>query len=382
VTPEQYAVSQAAITAGLAAYVQRVGALFKGPGLSLRDWLGFLEFIFPEVQRRYELSASLGRDFYDSQRRQHHPLLERNEMLLSELRFEQFVENMAPAKKAMSQADSPNVAVTKAALTAVREVEMAARRQIIGAVKNDPVVEKIVEQANDTAAPVEPTPQKKPAENVVESQLKKPSDAVSAARAKAARASEPGSELLAQVEKNLAKLQFDKKVSEPDVSAPTSGAVIGWARIATGNETCAWCLMLISRGAELNHKKNFAYREAATAGINLDDGTALGLWEAAGGDVNKFRELLYDEEDDESFMERWHTGCDCLAVPVFDINDWPGRDQAKRAMQLWIDASGTAADLIESGKSRTKNKYTETLNALRRRLERGDISMSNYAIAA
>ena len=141
--------------------------------------------------------------------------------------------------------------------------------------------------------------------------------------------------------------------------------------------------MLISRGAELNHKGNFGYREAATAGISLDDGTVLSLYEEAGGDLKKFREMLVNSEaEDESFMEQWHVGCDCLAVPVFDIDNWPGKDQSRDALQLWIDASKEASDLIDSGKSRTTNKYTETLNALRRRLERGEISMTNYALAA
>lgn len=292
-TPEQYAASQAAITAGLAAYVRKFANLFTGPSLSVKDWIALLQVLFPEVQKRYELSAVLGRNFYDSQRKKHQPDLVRNEMLLTELQFEWFVKNMEPARKGMSQADSPNVAVTKVALTAVREVEMAARRQIIGAVKNDP-------------APV---------------------------------------------------LQ-------------------GWARIATGDETCAWCLMLISRGAELNRKGNFAYESAATAGIDLDDDTAIDLYREAGGDLEKFRESIKDD------IEKWHTGCDCLAVPVFDLEDWPGRDAARRALQLWIDASIEASDLIESGKARTKNKNTETLNALRRRLYRGEINMSDYAFAA
>jgi len=293
VTPEEYAASQAALTAGLAAYVQRIASLFTGPVLSTRQWLDFLSMLFPEVQRRYSESAALGRDFYDAQRRKHHPFLPRNERLLSELDFKQFVANMEPGRKELSQADSPAYAPAKVAMTAVREVEMAARRQIIGAVKNDP---------------------------------------------------------------------------EPVLQ--------GWARVATGSETCAWCLMLISRGAELNHKGNFGYWEAASAGINLDDETVIDLWKESGQDLEKFREETAD------YIEEWHTGCDCLAIPVFDVNDWPGRAQAKRAMELWIDASGEASDLIEAGKARTNNKNKETINALRRRLYAGDISMSNYAFAA
>ena len=315
-TPEQYAASQAAITAGLAAYTRRLASLFTGPVLSARDWLELLRLLFPEVQRRYEQSAILGRDFYDSQRRKYHPELDRNERFLSETRFEWFVQNMEPTRRDMSRADSPASAVTKVALAAVREVEMAGRRQIIAAVNNDPVLEDKIDELVD---------------------------------------------------------------SEPQKVGP----VLGWARVATGRETCAWCLMLISRGAELNHKGNFAYAEAATAGINLDDETALDLWNEAGGNIDKFKELLYDEDqEDDTYMEKWHVGCDCLAVPVFDIENWPGKSQAQRALELWIDASKEASQLIKDGEARTNNKARETLNALRRRLERGDISMSTYALAA
>ncbi len=296
-SPEEYAAAQFAITSALAAYIRRVSTFFISPSLTVRDWLGFLKLIFPEVQLRYTQSAELGRRFYDDQRKKHHPELLPNERLLSELKFEWFVQNMEPARKSMSQAESPTSAISKVALSAIREVEMAGRRQIIGAVKNDP-----------------------------------------------------------------------------------ADVLQGWARVATGRETCAWCLMLISRGVELNHKGNFAYGEAASAGINLDDETALDLFNDAGGDPALFLKNL--REDSKENVEEWHTGCDCIAVPVFDLQNWVGRDQARRALDLWIDAGNEASELIESGKSRTKNVSTETLNALRRRLDRGEISMSNYAFAA
>ena len=312
--PEEYAAQQAAITSGLAAYISKLAKLFTSPALSVKDWLAFLQVVFPEVQKRYDQSANLGRYFYDSQRKKYHPDLARNERLLSELKWEWFVQNMEPARKDLSQADSPEYAPSKVALAAVREVEMAARRQIIGAVKNDD--------------------------------------------------------------------DLKLKIDESEALPTDTKQVIGWARVATGRETCAWCLMLISRGAKLNHKKNFGYAEAATAGIDLDDTTALDLYLESGGDLEKYRELLYDDEADESTMEEWHTGCDCLAVPVFDVADWPGLDQAKQALQLWIDASREADKLIKSGKSRTNNNGTETLNALRRRLYRGEINIADYALAA
>lgn len=293
-SPEEYAAAQAVITAGLAAHLRRFATMFALPLLTPRQWLQLLQLLFPEVEKRYEQSASLGRNFYDSQRKKYHPDLTRNEMFTSELGFEWFVKSMEPARKEMSQADSPSSAVTRMVLTAVREVEMAGRRQIIGAVKSDP----------------------------------------------------------------------EKKILQ------------GWARIATGRETCAWCLMLISRGAEFPGKDTLWYLEANTAGLDLDDESAIELYRQYGSDLEKFR------EETEEFREQWHTGCDCLVVPVFDVKDWPGRQQAQRAQQLWIDASREADKLIEAGKSRTNNMNRETINALRRRIERGDISMSNYAIAA
>lgn len=296
-TPEEYAAAQYLITAGIATYVQRVATFFMVPSLGPREWLDFLRMIFPEVQKRYNQSAELGRRFYDAQRKQHHPELLRNERLLSELKFEWFVQNMTPAKKDMSRADSPPSAAAKAAMSAVREVEMAGRRQVLGAVKND---------------------------------------------------------------------------AEPVLQ--------GWARVATGRETCAFCLMLISRGVELNHKGNLAYRAAETSGINLDDVTAISAFNEAGGDPATFLKNL--REDSKDNVEEWHTGCDCIAVPVFDLENWPGRDQAARALQLWIDAGWEAKKLIDSGESRTKNTGKETLNALRRRISGGDFSMSDYAAAA
>lgn len=292
-TPEEYAAQQALITASTAAYVQRLASMFTGPALTMRGWLDFLRAIFPVVQRNYTQAAELGRKFYDSQRTKHHAYLPANERLLGELKFEWFVQNMEPARGDLSREDAPQQAVAKTVLTAVREVEMAGRRQIIGAVNNDP--EQILQ---------------------------------------------------------------------------------GWARVATGRETCAWCLMLISRGAELNHKGNFAYSAAETAGLILDETTALDLWSESGQSLEEFKKVT------KPYIEKWHTGCDCMAVPVFDINNWPGRDQAKRAMQLWIDAGKEADKLMQSGESRTQNTNTETLNALRRRLERGDVSMYDYAFAA
>lgn len=148
------------------------------------------------------------------------------------------------------------------------------------------------------------------------------------------------------------------------------GVLRGWARVATGRETCGWCLMLISRGP--------VYYEANTAGLDLDDESA--------------KEMIAAGEDVSEFMEEWHTGCDCKVVPVFKKDDWensPLGRAADRALDLWNDAMAEADRLMEADpdrvhkfgkkKGRPVTRNEEAINALRRRLERGDVNPSEFA---
>lgn len=150
---------------------------------------------------------------------------------------------------------------------------------------------------------------------------------------------------------------------------PATKIIRGWTRVATGRETCAWCLMLISRGP--------VYMAADTAGLDLDDDTAARMI-AAGEDVS-------------DHMEEWHTGCDCKVVPVFKQENWPGQEAADRALELWTDATTEARRILEEDpdkKSFVKGKWVpttlnrEAINTLRRRLDRGEITTSEFAALA
>ncbi|QRY61480.1 hypothetical protein JVX90_13770 [Gordonia sp. PDNC005] len=84
-----------------------------------------------------------------------------------------------------------------------------------------------------------------------------------------------------------------------------SGDPIGWARVLTGAESCGFCAMLASRGP--------IYKTEETAQ----------------------RRGKNQEED------KYHDGCDCLIVPVFDIDDdWVGKDAWENLEQLWIESDG------------------------------------------
>ncbi|ALA06157.1 capsid maturation protease [Mycobacterium phage TheloniousMonk] len=155
---------------------------------------------------------------------------------------------------------------------------------------------------------------------------------------------------------------------------PEPRVLRGWARVATGRETCAWCLMLISRGP--------TYVRAETAGLDLDTEHALELFE------NNDQETYFADIGGE--IKQWHTGCDCKVIPVFRNEDWFGKEAADRALDLWGDATKEAIDLEDkglvhkSGKKKgqpfTRNELA--INALRRRLERGEISAQQYAALA
>lgn len=97
---------------------------------------------------------------------------------------------------------------------------------------------------------------------------------------------------------------------------------LGWARVGRGGKTCPFCLLLISRGP--------VYKSEETAGF------------------------------------RSHIRCDCYAVPVYDNENWHGRDQYLAADALYREATKGETDL---------------LNAFRRAVVAGDIQSTLPAAA-
>lgn len=121
-----------------------------------------------------------------------------------------------------------------------------------------------------------------------------------------------------------------------------------WARVATGAETCGFCLMLVSRGP--------VYVTPNRAGAEI------------GPDALD----LLDEEGDAAITElmtRWHPGCDCKIVPVFDTQGpWPGKKDYLKAKELW---KTVVKDKGYSGR--------DALNAFRRAVESGQINPADLS---
>lgn len=150
----------------------------------------------------------------------------------------------------------------------------------------------------------------------------------------------------------------------------TVGPVQGWARVATGRETCEFCLTLISRGP--------VYRSARSAGLRASDTDAQVLWNQ--GDTEAMNQL----------MRRWHVGCDCKVVPVFDKTDWPGMEEAAKALEIWKHftrevVQGREARQPQNGNQNGSNfKWSRNqaiMAAIRRALYSGDIDMRDFGVS-
>lgn len=100
----------------------------------------------------------------------------------------------------------------------------------------------------------------------------------------------------------------DDLLSPEDVNAGRA-AVIGWARVLTGTESCPWCAMLASRGPVFNSERDALYITSRS------------------------------ERFDSRELKKYHDNCDCEIVMVREGVDWNGREQYEALEQLWIEST-------------------------------------------
>jgi hypothetical protein len=360
---EQYAAAQAVISAAVAAYVLSFVSNFAYQALPLARWIELLRLLYPEIERRREQSASLARSFYDSQRELFVPGLPTNAQDLEPYQFDWFVQAMEPVRQQMSVENSTQGAVAAMTLRAVREVELAGRRQIIHAVENDTQLTEYI-----TA-----TPQQR-------EKLRFPDDVrdeLLGILGGGTRTSWGG----AQVPAGPRKPRYE-----------TANDVQAWARVATGDETCAWCLMLVSAGPN--------YMGADTAGLTREMTETAYVRMYNTYDLKTYGEKLHEKDaNGNSLFDEWHTGCDCIVVPVFNKKNWFGQDAADRALDLWKEATKVAKKELEANPDKKyysrlgpKGRRTrgepgwypttlnrETLNQLRKMIDAGEITSQEWA---
>lgn len=274
------------------AYSEEFLSNFIGSVLTPPLWMQIIEFLFTVAKPTSVEVAKLARLFYDSERARVLPEAPRHDIFLADMSFDVFSRDMQGIENVRVGEMITKDTIDKINLRMARSVENTGRWTIMKAVETpDPWFEA----ADD------------------ESWM--PEEGFS-------------SRTLSREElRNLRK----------DLNRRKNG-VQGWARVPTGNETCAFCLVMCSRGA--------VYRDAKSAGSRVDSEEALRLQRAG----------LFTPED---HMTQWHTGCDCKVVPVWDLDDWPGMERADALYRMWSKA--------------TKNTYgKESMRAFRRMIESGE----------
>lgn len=241
-------------------------------------WYQVLRALFSIALPASERSAMISRDYYDAERER--AGLPPHLIPLRVLNFERFAQDMRPYRGMFTAGTVTEKQIHMAALRAARSVENSGRWTIMRA-----------SEIPDPAFPIE------------------------------------------SEEISLEELGRERR------RATGPRMVRGWARVATGRETCGWCWMLVSRGP--------VYRSASSAGSQLTDRDSL-------------QTVGAQEFDPQQHMNQWHEGCDCKVVPVFNLENWSGRDRHLAAERLWRDA--------------TKGYYgKDAINAFRRAVESGRI---------
>ncbi|CAM4098877.1 hypothetical protein NONI108955_08910 [Nocardia ninae] len=291
---DEYAEAQRQIDVQSAATVYLLTKQFQSTDMSMLDWELLLRLLYPTIERARRQSAELARRFYDSQRAEHLPGAPRHDVQLPGYSPDWFREDMEPERRKMSQEDAASSAVDAVTLRTLKVVEGAGRRTIIDAVETDP-----------GAANADPEPDR-------------PEDPPREIEPKGSSAPAPG--------------------VTPRPSERSRKQVVGWARVTTSAEPCGFCQMMVSRGP--------TYGSASNAGFHGTDEMAIRLF---GEGRDKQMRLM---------MRKWHTGCRCKVVPVFDRKNWPGRADYLAARRLWNDTT--------DGKS-----GRDAVNAFRRAVEAG-----------
>lgn len=124
-----------------------------------------------------------------------------------------------------------------------------------------------------------------------------------AARQTVVRAVQDGTEV---IEGDSSRSFFALEPEEFEEKEDTGVQPLAWARVLSGPENCAFCIVLASRGP--------VYSDAEMAGRKRADTL------------------------EENYINSYHDGCDCMVVPVFSMGDWAGRDAWRELEKFYKQA--------------------------------------------
>ena len=144
--------------------------------------------------------------------------------------------------------------------------------------------------------------------------------------------------------------------AEPASTKP-SGKVLGWARVLTGAESCAFCAMLASRGPVYSEDTVVTTgkpREARPRQVHYRNPGATGGHTYVSGSRRE--------------GEKYHDHCDCIAVLVVKGASWNGEQQYHALKDLWDDATfqPTQEELdagLDQPRDRFNKRYADAIKA-------------------
>lgn len=149
-----------------------------------------------------------------------------------------------------------------------------------------------------------------------------------------------------------------KKASKAEpASTRPGGKVLGWARVLTGAESCAFCAMLASRGPVYSEDTVVTTgkpREVRPRQVHYRNSGATGGHTYVSGSRRE--------------GEKYHDHCDCIAVLVVKGVPWNGEQQYHDLKDLWDDATfqPTQEELdagLDQPRDRFTKRYTDAIKA-------------------
>ena len=149
-----------------------------------------------------------------------------------------------------------------------------------------------------------------------------------------------------------------KKASKAELaSAKPGGKVLGWARVLTGAESCAFCAMLASRGPVYSEDTVVTTgkpREVRPRQVHYRNPGATGGHTYVSGSRRE--------------GEKYHDHCDCIAVLVVKGVPWNGEQQYHALKDLWDDATfqPTQEELdagLDQPRDRFNKRYADAIKA-------------------
>lgn len=141
-----------------------------------------------------------------------------------------------------------------------------------------------------------------------------------------------------------------KKTSKAEpASTKPGGKVLGWARVLTGAESCAFCAMLASRGPVYSEDTVVTTgkpREVRPRQVHYRNSGATGGHTYVSGSRRE--------------GEKYHDHCDCIAVLVVKGVPWNGEQQYYDLKDLWDDATfQPTQEELDAGLDQPRDRFTK-----------------------